>query len=126
MEPASVKLVRSGELGPAAATSGMHRRQAFATDGMWAGTVETEPGMVSGWHHHGQYETTIHVITGGMRLEFGAGGADAVGAGPGDFVYVPPYAVHREGNPTDAPARALIVRAGHGPPVVNVDGPEPG
>jgi hypothetical protein len=23
------------------------------------GVVETAPGMISGWHHHGEYETTI-------------------------------------------------------------------
>jgi uncharacterized RmlC-like cupin family protein len=25
--------------------------------------VRTEPGMVSGWHHHGEYETVIYVLS---------------------------------------------------------------
>ena len=112
------------ELRPGGGTPGMLRREAVSTDGMWAGVVETEPGAVSGWHHHGGYESTIHVVTGRMRMEFGPAGADVLEAGPGDFLYVPPHAVHREGNPTGDPGLAVVVRAGHGPPVFNVDGPE--
>jgi hypothetical protein len=42
---------------PGPATPGMDRQQAVATEGTWAGFVRTEAGMVSGWHHHGEYET---------------------------------------------------------------------
>ena len=52
--------------------------------------------MVSGWHHHGGYETVIYVLTGLLRMEFGPGGATTIVAGPGDFVYVPTGVVHRE------------------------------
>ena len=125
MAEGSVRRIGRDQLTDGGRTPGMVRRQAVATEGMWAGLAETEPGMVSGWHHHGEYETTIHVVTGGMRMEFGPGGAEILDAGPGDFFYVPPHAVHREGNPTDQRATALIVRAGSGEPVVNVEGPEP-
>jgi uncharacterized RmlC-like cupin family protein len=101
----------------------MRREQAISSDGMWAGLAHTEPGMVSGWHHHGDYETSIYVVTGQVRMESGPGGGDVVEAGPGDFFYVPPGAVHREGNPGDDEAHLIVVRAGSGPPVVNVDGP---
>ena len=47
------------KLGPS--TPGMDRQQAVATDGMWSGVARTQAGMVSGWHHHGEYETTIYV-----------------------------------------------------------------
>lgn len=113
----------SGDLVPGQATPGMQRRQAFATDGMWSGMVRTEAGAASGWHHHGDFETTIYVLTGVLRMQFGAGGGDAFDAGPGDFVYVPKGAVHREANPTDDPSTAVIVRAGMGEAVINVDGP---
>jgi hypothetical protein len=63
------------------------------------GVVHTEAGMVSGWHHHGGYETVIYVLTGLLRMEFGPGGATTVVAGPGDFVYVPTGVVHRESIP---------------------------
>jgi uncharacterized RmlC-like cupin family protein len=103
----------------------MVREEALATGGMWSGTARTEPGMVSGWHHHGEHETTIYVLSGALRLEFGPGGADAVQAGPGDFVHVPAGVVHREGNPSGEPADLVLVRAGWGESTVNVDGPAP-
>jgi len=59
-----------------------------------------------------------------MRLEFGPGGRSVIDAGPGDFVHVPAHVVHRESNPTDGPATAIIARAGVGIPTVNVAGPE--
>jgi uncharacterized RmlC-like cupin family protein len=96
---------------------------AFATDGMWSGFARTEVGMVSGWHHHGEYETTIYVLTGGLRMEFGPDGTTTVEAGPGDFVYVPKGVVHRESNPSGEPADIVVVRAGRGESTINVDGP---
>lgn len=107
-------------------TLGMVREQAIVTDGMWAGFVRTEGHMTSGWHHHGDYDTTIYVLTGVLRMECGPGGASVVEAGPGDFVHVPKEAVHRESNPADADSHLVVVRAGHGPPTVNVHGPAPG
>jgi len=56
-------------------------------------------------------------------MEFGPEGTERLEAGPGDFVYVAPRAVHREANPTDAESHVIVVRAGEGPPVINVDGP---
>ena len=104
----------------------MRRAVAVNTDGMWSGTVRTEPGASSGWHHHGSYQTTIYVVSGVLRMEFGGGGADAFEAGPGEFVYVPAGAVHREANPTDETSTAVVVRAGTGgQAVINVDGPAP-
>jgi uncharacterized RmlC-like cupin family protein len=58
-------------------------------------------------------------------MEFGAGGAHGFEARPGDFVFVPKGVIHREGNPGQTESRMVVVRAGSGPPVVNVDGPEP-
>jgi uncharacterized RmlC-like cupin family protein len=102
----------------------MIREEALSTDGMWAGLLRTPTGMVSGWHHHGDYESTIYVLSGGLRMEFGVGGSDALDAGPGDFLYVARRAVHRESNPTEEEAQAVVVRSGSGEPVFNVDGPE--
>jgi uncharacterized RmlC-like cupin family protein len=101
----------------------MTREQAIVTDGMWSGLVLTEPGMVTGWHHHGAYETTVYVVSGKIRFESGEGGGDVVDAGPEDFVYVPAGAVHRESNPSDEVSRVVVVRSGSGQPVVNVEGP---
>ncbi len=105
-------------------TEGMHRKVAIDVPGLWSGLVHTEPGSTSGWHHHGEHETSLYVVAGAMRLEFGPGGRSVVDAGPGEFIHVPPHVVHRESNPTGRVATAVIARAGVGVPTVNVDGPE--
>jgi uncharacterized RmlC-like cupin family protein len=120
-----VRHVRKSALREGDPTPGMRREQAIVTDGMWAGLVLTDPGMVSGWHHHADYETSIYVADGALRMEHGPGGREVIDAQPGDFVFVPRGAIHREGNPADMTATLVVVRAGHGAPTVNVDGPEP-
>jgi uncharacterized RmlC-like cupin family protein len=106
-------------------TPGMVREQAIALESLWAGLVRTAAHMTSGWHHHGDYDTSIYVVTGGLRMECGPGGAVVVDAAPGDFVHVPKGAIHRESNPEEMESHLVVVRAGKGPPVVNVDGPAP-
>ena len=118
-----VRLIRPGDRSGGQATPGMHREEAVSTDRSWAGHVTTDAGMVSGWHHHGDYESHIYVISGVLRMESGPGGRDVVEAQPGDFVFVPPYTVHREGNPASDEATVIVVRAGSGEAVFNVDGP---
>jgi uncharacterized RmlC-like cupin family protein len=105
------------------ATPGMTREQAIAIDGMWAGVAHTEPGAVSGWHHHGDHDSTIYVVAGRVRMESGLGGLEIIEAEPGDFLQVPRGAIHREGNPGAEPSEIVVVRAGTGPAVINVDGP---
>jgi uncharacterized RmlC-like cupin family protein len=102
----------------------MAREEAVSTDGMWAGYVTTEAGQTTAWHHHGDYESTIYVLDGTVRLDSGPGGAVSVEADAGDFIYVPPWAIHREANPSgEDPNHLIVFRAGSGPPVTNVDGP---
>lgn len=104
-------------------TPGMVREQAIAVEGVWSGFARTEPHMQSGWHHHGNYHTTVFVLAGALRMEFGPGGTRVVDAGPGDFVSVPKEVVHRESNPGDTHSEVIVVRAGSGPPTINVDSP---
>jgi uncharacterized RmlC-like cupin family protein len=121
-----VRRIAPAERTEGAATPGMVREQAIATDGLWAGYVRTAAGMVSGWHHHGAYETSIYILSGGLRMEFGPDGGRTLEAGPDDFVYVAPGAIHRESNPTDVESQIIVVRSGTGEPVFNVEGPERG
>jgi uncharacterized RmlC-like cupin family protein len=107
-------------------TPGMVREQAIALDGLWAGLARTEPAMTSGWHHHGEHDTAIYVVSGALRMESGPGGRSVVEAAPGDFLHVPRYAIHRETNPTATESNLVVVRAGTGPVTVNVDGPAAG
>ena len=55
----------------------------------------------------------------GDRLQFVAE------AGPGDFIFVPPYVPHQEINASsDEPLSCVVVRSGQEPVVVNLDLPE--
>jgi uncharacterized RmlC-like cupin family protein len=125
MSPPGVRKAGPQDLTPGQPTAGMTRTEAFATAGMWAGLLSTEPGVVSGWHHHGEHESTIYLLSGALHMEFGPGGGEVLTAGPGEFLYVAPHAIHRESNPAGEPATAVVVRVGTGEVVVNVDGPEP-
>lgn len=124
-DDARVQRVRPDERTPGDATAGMTREQALMTETMWAGFVRTDADMVSGWHHHGDSETSIYVVSGALRMEFGPGGREVLDAAPGDFVYVPAHAIHREGNPSNSESDLVVVRAGRGDPVTNVAGPPP-
>jgi uncharacterized RmlC-like cupin family protein/cold shock CspA family protein len=123
--PTPVRVFRSGELDAADPTPGMDRQRAFELPSLWAGQVVTAPGAVSGWHHHDRNESSLYVVRGVLRLEF-EGHDGFLDAGPGDFVHVPAWTVHRESNPSDEPSLAVIARAGGGIPTVNVGGPPPG
>jgi uncharacterized RmlC-like cupin family protein len=118
-----VRVVKASETVPADPTPGMARERAFEVPTLWAGRVVTEPGAVSGWHHHDLNETSIYVVSGVLRIEY-EGYDGYVDAEAGDFVHVPPYTVHRESNPTDRPSVAVLARAGGGVPTVNVDAPD--
>jgi uncharacterized RmlC-like cupin family protein len=117
-----IRVFRDADLVAADPTPGMDRSKAFEVPTLWAGKVVTQPGSVSGWHHHDRNETSLYIVSGVLRLEF-EGYDGYLDAAAGDFVYVPAYTVHRESNPTGAPSVAVIARAGGGVPTVNVDAP---
>jgi len=121
-----VRLVHPADRVEGERTPGMTREEAIVVDGLWAGLVRTEAHMTTGWHRYADYDTSIYVVDGALRMESGPGGADVVEAARGDFLHVPNGAIHREGNPGDEECRVVVVRAGHGPAVINVDGPAPG
>jgi uncharacterized RmlC-like cupin family protein len=101
----------------------MTRSEAIVVDDIWSGTAITEPGAVSGWHHHGNHDTIVYVARGAFDVETANG---VVRASAGDFVHVPAHVIHREGNSSDTSAEVVLVRRGSGPAVVNVDGPDAG
>lgn len=102
----------------------IRRRQAFAKPRLWAGTAMTQPGLVSGWHHHGGHDTIVYILSGRLAVEFGEGGRRAVQAAAGDFLVIPSGLIHRESTPDDAPSESVVIRAGgDGPPTIEVDGP---
>ena len=117
-----VRHIPPGERVPGHATPGMVREEAVSTGGMWAGFVRTAAHDTSGWHHHGDYETAIYVISGHARFLTGAEGKEVHDAGPGDFVWVPPHEHHVEMNLSEAePVRMVVSRSTQETLVFNVD-----
>lgn len=104
-------------------TSGMIREEAIVGEQLWTGIARTQPGMMSGWHHHGDWATIAYVIVGKVHLEFGPDGQEMIDGESGDYLFIPKGQIHRESNPTDGEQALVIVRMGSGPVVINVDGP---
>ena len=128
----ALRIIRAGELdGNTPQTPGMTRAEAISharvgANKLWAGTVVVHPNAKTGPHHHGELETVIYIVRGRARFRWGNQLEFVDEAGPGDFVYVPPYLPHQELNATkDQPVEAVIVRSGQDPIVVNLDIPSP-
>ena len=129
-----IRIVRASELDTnTPQTPGMNRAAAIthATAGaqkLWAGTVVVEPNAKTGAHHHGELETVLYIVRGRARFRWGEKLEYVDEAGPGDFIYVPPYVPHQEINARpDEPVEAVVVRSGQEPIVVNLEiaSPEP-
>lgn len=120
-----VRKVRDDQLREAQGTPGLTRRVAFEADGHWFGHVEASPEAMSGWHHHGDNVTIGYVLKGKVTLEFGAGGREQVEVNEGEYFEVPKHLVHREGNMSPETGEIILGRAGEGPVVFPVDGPDP-
>jgi uncharacterized RmlC-like cupin family protein len=110
-------------------TPGMSRAAAITrartgAEKLWAGTVTIEPNAKTGAHHHGDLESIIYVVRGRARMRWGDALEYVAEAGPGDFIYVPPFVPHQEINAiADEPLECVLVRSGQEPIVVNLDIP---
>ncbi len=123
-----VRIVHGDALDPnTPQTPGMTRAAAInharaGAEKLWAGTVLVQPNAKTGPHHHGSLESVIYVVTGRARMRWGEHLELTAEAGPGDFIYVPPYVPHQEINANrDAPLSCVVVRSGQEPVVVNLD-----
>ena len=110
-----------------ARTPGMDRKAAinFARVGarkLWAGTVTIHPDAKTGAHHHGHLESAIYVIKGRARMRWGEHLEFVAEAGPGDFIYVPPYVPHQEINASPTEVLECVLCRSDGEAVaVNLD-----
>jgi uncharacterized RmlC-like cupin family protein len=110
-----------------AQTPGMNRAAAinFARVGarkLWAGTVHIHPDARTGAHHHGALESVIYVIRGRARMRWGERLEFTAEAGPGDFIYVPPYVPHQEINASATETlECVLVRSDGEAVAVNLD-----
>src|SRR5213080_1873902 len=125
-----VRVIPAGSLDTnTAQTLGMNRAAAinFARVGaqkLWAGTVTIHAHAKTGAHHHGHLESVIYVVKGRARMRWGDQLQFTAEAGPGDFIYVPPYVPHQEINASEnEPLSCVLCRSGQEPVVVNLDIP---
>ena len=123
-----VRIVRAGELDlNTPQTPGMTRAAAisYASAGaqkLWAGTVVVNPNAKTGAHHHGELETVLYIVRGRARFRWGESLEFVDEAGPGDFIFIPPWVPHQEINARpDEPVEAVVVRSGQDPIVINLD-----
>jgi uncharacterized RmlC-like cupin family protein len=123
-----VRVIPADQLDPnTAQTPGMSRAAAinFARVGaekLWAGTVHIHAGAKTGAHHHGALESVIYVLKGRARMRWGEALEFVAEAGPGDFIYVPPFVPHQEINASDDEVlECVLVRSGGEAVVVNLD-----
>jgi uncharacterized RmlC-like cupin family protein len=108
-------------------TPGMNRAAAInlaraGAQKIWAGTVKIHPNAKTGAHHHGALESVIYVVKGRARMRWGEQLEYVAEAGPGDFIFVPPYVPHQEINAsTDEPLECVVVRSDNEAVVINLD-----
>ena len=96
-------------------TSGMTRLEAISgktvgSEKIWMGETHVAPATKSGDHHHGEAETAIYIVSGHPVFVFAEGDQEVrIETKPGDYVFVPPYAPHREENPADDETAVVVI-----------------
>ena len=123
-----VRIVRHDQLDTnTAQTPGMARAAAITaasagSSKLWAGTVAIQPDARTGPHHHGELESVIYVVQGRARMRWGERLEYVAEAGPGDFIFVPPFVPHQEINASpDEPLQCVVIRSDQAPVVVNLE-----
>jgi uncharacterized RmlC-like cupin family protein len=123
-------VIKPGDRSPDVASGSMVREAAISGSmvgarGLWFGYVELPPGLVSAVHHHGEAETGIYIVSGRARFVCGEDLDEVLEAEAGDVIWVPPFAVHVEMNPSeDEPTVAVVARSTQEGTVVNLPTPE--
>ena len=122
-----VQVIPGDSLDPnTAQTPGMNRAAAInlartGAQKIWAGTVHIHAGAKTGAHHHGALESVIYVIRGRARMRWGEKLEYVAEAGPGDFIFVPPYVPHQEINASsDETLECVLVRSDNEAVAINL------
>ncbi|MCP8708357.1 cupin domain-containing protein [Streptomyces sp. AC04842] len=123
-----VQVVRHEELDDdTPQTPGLQRFEAVSAKRLgsrelWMGLSVLPAGAKTGVHHHGESETALYVLSGVGRWWVGDRLDQAREAHAGDFVFIPPGAVHWEENGSDTePVRMIVARSTQDAIVVNLD-----
>ena len=123
-----VQVIPGNSLDPnTAQTPGMDRKAAInaarvGAQKIWAGTVTIHANAKTGAHHHGALESVIYIVRGRARMRWGDHLEYVAEAGPGDFIFVPPYVPHQEINAsTSEPLECVLVRSDNEAVAINID-----
>ena len=123
-----VRVIKGDQLDTnTAQTPGMNRAAAInlarvGAQKLWAGTVTIHPDAKTGAHHHGPLESVIYVVKGKARMRWGERLEFVAEAGPGDFIYVPPFVPHQEINASRSETlECVLVRSDGEAVAVNLD-----
>lgn len=123
--PRAPQLIRQADRQPATGLpAGVVGEKAFCDEGAWVGFLQLAPEAMSGWHHHGEWDSYAYVMTGTLRWEFGDGGRDGIEVGPGDAGHMPARVIHRDVSAGSETLSMVLFRAGHGELTVDVAGPD--
>jgi uncharacterized RmlC-like cupin family protein len=123
-----VNVIPADTLDPnTAQTPGMTRAAAInlarvGAHKIWAGTVSIEPSAKTGAHHHGHLDSVIYVVKGRARMRWGERLEFVAEAGPGDFIYVPPFVPHQEINASSSERlECILTRSDNEAIAINLD-----
>jgi quercetin dioxygenase-like cupin family protein len=117
-----IQTLRTDALSETPSTPGIKRNLAFNGEGYLVVRARSDPGVVSGWHHHGDYEVYGYVASGSVLFESDPENVNPVSLDRGDFFHVPAHTIHREINPSSETQNEVILfLLGTGPLVINID-----
>ena len=123
-----VNVIPADTLDPnTAQTPGMTRAAAInlarvGAQKIWGGTVSIEPNAKTGAHHHGHLDSVIYVVKGRARMRWGERLEFVAEAGPGDFIYVPPFVPHQEINASSSERlECILARSDNEAIAINLD-----
>jgi uncharacterized RmlC-like cupin family protein len=123
----AIRVVRGDEVssGATGQTYGMTRYEAISgrsvgAQRLWMGRSVAPPGLVTTAHHHGESESALYVARGTPTFLFGPELRQRVDVAAGDFLFIPPYAVHVEANLGDVDVEFIVVRSSQEAIVVNL------
>lgn len=124
-----IKIIHPDQRSTATAQTGGMRREAAispeltGSQTIWVGLVTTPAGEHGGWHHHGDCESAIYVVSGRGRFRWGKNGEHVAEVSAGDFLSVPPNEIHHEQALGDEPFVMVVARGCANTITVNVEGP---
>jgi len=110
-----VRVIHPDGQRPEVASGGMSRlegvsRALCGAEGIHLGLATIPPGCRSSAHWHVNCESALYVLRGRGRFLVGPELQEGLEIGPGDFIFVPPGAIHAPVNDGDEPLQLVVAR----------------